>query len=192
MSRAIKGPNPLEGEGSQVNDKTEGRTGTTKRSSFSFWFSGGHSNSNTNDGCGGAKGTSTTNGKKEKSKRRSKDKEPEMSLLNDLTTIDCDLTRDEKLEALRRTKLRSASESSALDANSSCQLCPGEESPSTVTVVIDGKWRLNGKHHRQTSKSAVHLAETMPESPLEASEGNCAFDWWFHRRRRSSSKNKSR
>lgn len=186
----MKGPNPLEGEGSQVNDKTEGRTGTTKRSSFSFWFSGGHSNSNTNDGCGGAKGTSTTNGKKEKSKRRSKDKE--MSLLNDLTTIDCDLTRDEKLEALRRTKLRSASESSALDTNSSCQLCPGEESPSTVTVVIDGKWRLNGKHHRQTSKSAVHLAETMPESPLEASEGNCAFDWWFHRRRRSSSKNKFR
>lgn len=206
-------------EGDQVNDKTdEGKTETSastpsttaKRSGFSFWFGGGHAA----DGATAKTSKNTSSNKKgNKTPRRTKERaELDTSLLRNTQefTFDCDLMGNGKSEALRRNnKIRSASESSALDNGNSCGVYDAgeeeeeEKTPSVAAVaVVDGKWRLNGKHHRQTSKSAVHLGDTRYEEDCgpggdveddrRPAQGSCTFDWWFHRRRRSSSKNKAR
>lgn len=96
---------------------------------------------------------------------------------------------DATKEALRnRNKIRSTSESSALD-----NFCPvtGQQ-----TMKTNGNGKLCVDHHRKASKSAVHLGgggDDHPPCLLEHSHGgNCTLDWWFHRKRRSSKNNKSR
>lgn len=181
--------------GDEDNDKAEdcadNEKHKKKRGHFSFWF--------TRDSSGGTKdnGSLTTN-KKNKTKST---KETTASLFNahEFGQI-CDRTDDNgKSEALRRNKkLRSTSESSALDSYGPQGGGGGWEVGKTAATA-NGKLRLNVDHHRQTSKSAVHLsahrqrsqdAAEEEEHPLEP-RGNCTFDWWFHRKRRSS-KNKSR
>lgn len=179
----------------------------SKRSGFSYWFSGPNTTS------------------KHKTTKKSSTKDAiDSSLQFKRTSTDgqefedicdrngkADAGKLEALEYFRRTKrshkkIRSTSESSALDILGPSAVVDEER------IAVDGKLRLNVDHHRQASKSAVHLGRALHKraSEEEAEEsgtntgarhsmhllepsGNhhCTFDWWFHRKRRSS-KNKSR
>lgn len=165
-----EGPGPPDDDGDDSH--VELAKGTDKgKSDFSWWFMGGHHHG--------------ANAAKEKKGPDTSKNNRKKSSLNTEETI-CDRTIA-KMEALRRNKIRSTSESSALDGG----LLGTSPLPATDE---GGRMALNVERHRQASKSAVHLgvptSATLTPIQLEP-EGNFTFDWWFHRKRRSS-KNKSR
>lgn len=141
---------------------------SSKRASFSFWFTGGSHNKG---------GTTAT---KQQQKKRTI-KTTNLLETTDHLHLNCDKNKREALRS--RPKIRSTSESSALDHILS----------SSSPVVAR---HLRGPN-RQASKSAIHLGKEADEDVTTATSGllqpagNCTFDWWFHRKRRSS-KNKSR
>lgn len=105
--------------------------------------------------------------------------------------LDCDRRKQEAFR--KRPKVRSTSESSALD-----HLL---QSPAAADDVGGAESRRTGGPCRQTSKSAIYLGSVQGQEPerglgddaqrsprVLTPGGHGTFEWWFHRKRRSSKK----